>query len=421
MKSSAILTTAQVFDYYKDTDNLRNSFSKEDSILQVFTCDLMAVKSMAVKENTMRSQQYKELEKLYHDNGYDEAIRFILESRKEQYLITTENIKKSIELISLKIREKSIVRYLNYLEDKKRAIVPSYSSYINNTYDSTNVAKLSSHHEKYMRATISSLTQNELTFYKSFIGIVELHNDSLSLVRAKAKVKKISALYTAKLPHCNINFKEVAVSLNSKKIQSSVQDVIAFLSLITELSYDGVNVNIPASFWDSVFGRRKKKYAKQVFQDLGILKLVSNPIPGFKSAGYKFKLCDTQNVEVRPTVVIKITSIRTLEKLNRIKRYKGNFNLNEKIDALQLIIDLRLKELKKLGQINRTNIFLESGKVQMLINDLKRMIYIMNDNRFYHIALPLGKHLTAYFACIKAGKNKDYRALWLKETNENTI
>jgi hypothetical protein len=45
---------------------------------------------------------------------------------------------------------------------------------------------------------------------------------------------------------------------------------------------------------------------------------------------------------------------------------------------------------------------------------------IMNDNRFYHIALPLGVHLTAYFTNIKDGNIKDYRAL-VKDTNENTI
>jgi hypothetical protein len=32
----------------------------------------------------------------------------------------------------------------------------------------------------------------------------------------------------------------------------------------------------------------------------------------------------------------------------------------------------------------------------------------------------LGVHLTAYFTNIKDGNIKDYRALWLKDTNENT-
>jgi hypothetical protein len=41
--------------------------------------------------------------------------------------------------------------------------------------------------------------------------------------------------------------------------------------------------------------------------------------------------------------------------------------------------------------------------------------------RFYHIALPLGVHLTAYFTNIKDGNIKDYRVFWHKETNENTI
>jgi hypothetical protein len=323
--------------------------------------------------------------------------------------------------MSLTKREKSIVQYLNYLEDKKRAIVPLYSNIIINTNDSTNVEKLSKRQLKYQKAKVNSLNPKELSFYKSFSSIVEVDNDGLTLVRAKVKAGKISALYTAKLPHCNIDFKNSVVSLNSMGIKSSEQDVIAFLSLIMELSYDGIKVNIPASIWESIFGRFNTKEAKQVFQDLGILTLISKPIPGFKSAGYKINFCDAQNVEVRPPVDIKITSIRTLEKLNRIKVYKGNFTLAEKIEALELIRDLRLKDLKKTGKNNFTNIFLESGKVQILINDLKKMVDIMNDNRFYNTALSLGVHLTAYFTQIKDGKNKDYRALWLKETNENKI
>jgi hypothetical protein len=369
----------------------------------------------------VESQQYKRVVSHFYDLGYDETIKFILGSRQKQYLLATKDISKIKELVSLTKREKSIVKYLNYLVDKNGTIVPLYSNNISNNSDSTNGAKMSKRQLKHMQAVVDSLTRQEFAVYVSFVGVLELDHDKLHLARVKAKLLKISALYTARLPHCNINFKEVAVCLNSKKIQYSVQDVIAFLSLITELSYDGVNINIPASFWESVFGRRKTKDAKQVFQDLGILKLVSNPIPGFKSAGYKINFFDAQNVEVRPPVDIKITSIRTLEKLNRIISYKGSFTLDGKIEALELIRDLRLKGLKKHGIFNLTNIFLESGKTQILIDDIKRMNEIMNDNRFYHIALPLGIHLTTYFNNINEGHFKDYRALRLKETNEDTI
>jgi hypothetical protein len=273
-----------------------------------------------------------------------------------------------------------------------------------------------------MRTTIGNLTQNELAFYNSFVGVVELDTDDLSLERAKVKVRRIRALYTARVPHFDIDFKEVIASLASMGIKSPEQDIIAFLSLIVGLFYDGKNVNIPASFWESIFGRRHIKEAKQVFQDLGIVTLVSNPIPGFKSAGYKINLCDELcNGEAQPSIEVKITSIRTLEKLNRIKKYKGNFTLNEKIEALELIRDLRLKDLKKPGIFNLTDIFLESGKMQFLINDLRSMNEIMNNKRFYHIARPLGVHLTAYFTNIKDGNIKDYRVFWHKETNENTI
>lgn len=358
------------------------------------------------------SQQYKRVESHFYDLGYDETIKFILESREEQYLIPTGNITKSIELVTLTKGEKSIVQYLNYLEDKKRTIVPLYSNIIIKTYDSTNVEKLSERQLKSMKAKVNSLNPKELAFYKSFVGVLELDTDELSLERTKVKVRKISALYTAKLPHCDIDFKSSVVSLNSMGIKSFEQDVIAFLSLITELSYDGINVNIPASFWESVFGRTHIKDAKQVFHDLGILMLVSNPIPGFKSAGYKINLCDAQNVEVRPPIDIKITSIRTLEKLNRIKRYKGNFTLHQKTEALELLIDLQLKDLKLLGRINFTEIFLVSGKLQMLSNDLKRMVAILNDDAAYALALLLGIHLTAYFNNINGGNFQDYRALW---------
>jgi hypothetical protein len=46
----------------------------------------------------------------------------------------------------------------------------------------------------------------------------------------------------------------------------------------------------------------------------------------------------------KPSIELKY-KYKTLEKLNRIKSYKGNFTLNEKIEALELIRDL--KDLKK--------------------------------------------------------------------------
>ena len=360
----------------------------------------------------MDSQKKNGLEKHYHNNGYDGVIKFIMDTSVVHYLAATEDISKIIELVSLTIREKSIVQYLNYLEGKKRTIVPLYSNIIINRYDGTNVVKLSHRQLKYAKAKVNSLTPNKLAFYESFVGVVELNTDGHSLARAKAKVKKIRALYTASVPYCNIDFTKVIAALQSVGIKSSEQDVIAFLSLILGLSYDGENVNIPTSFWESLFGRRNKKKAKQVFQNLGIVILISESIPSFKSAGYKINLCDAQNVGVRPPIDIKITSIRTLEKLNRIKRYKGNFTLHEKTEALELLIDLLLKDLKMLGRINFTEIFLVSGKLQMLSNDLKRMVAILNDDASYALALRLGIHLTAYFNNINGGNFQDYRALW---------
>ena len=360
----------------------------------------------------MESQNYKRLEIRYNDIGYDETVKFILDSSEVQYLKATENISKIIELVSLPKRERSIVEYLNYLEDKKRTNMPSY----NIGYNSINGAKLSPIQIKYKKAQVNKLCENELERLKSFLGVLVLDQDDLRPERVIVKVKKISVLYTASIPLCNIDFMEVVASLNSMRIKSSDQDIIAFLSLIIELSNDGTNVNIPASFWESIFGRTNIKEAKQVFEDLGILILVSKYIPGFKSAGYRIILSDKlDNVEVLRSINMEITSISTLVKLNRIKRYKGNFTLNEKIEALELIIDLRLKDIKMSGNTNLTNIFLESGRLQVLINDLMRMIDIMNDRRFYAPALSLGVRLTAYFNDIKKGSFKDYRPLYEKK------
>ena len=369
----------------------------------------------------MDSHKQHHLEQHYYDVGYDETIKFILTSKKEQYLSTTKDIYKIKELLSLTKGEKSIVQFLNYLEDKKHTIVPSYYTSINIIYDSTNVSKLSARQLKHISAKVNNLNPKDLAFYKSFIGMIELDTDGLTLERVKVKASKIRALYTANVPNCNLDFMKVLAALKSLGIKSSEQDVIAFLSLLMELSYDAINVNIPASFWESIFGRRHIKEAKQVFQDLGILTLFSNSIPGFKSAGYKINLCDAQNAEVRPPLVVRITSIKTLEKLNRIKKYKGNFTLCEKIEALKLIRDLSLNHLKKLGKTNLTDVFLESGKTQKLIDDIKRMNNIINDNRFYHIALALGIHLTTYFNNISRGNYKDYKVYYHIENHEIKI
>ena len=53
----------------------------------------------------------------------------------------------------------------------------------------------------------------------------------------------------------------------------------------------------------------------------------------------------------------------------------------------------------------------------MLIDDLNRMIDIMNDNKYYDQALSLGTHLTIYSNNIKEHIYKDYRPLYLKRNS----
>ena len=78
------------------------------------------------------------------------------------------------------------------------------------------------------------------------------------------------------------------------------------------------------------------------------------------------------------------------------------------IEKMQIDININLKNVKQ-------------NNLQKLIDDIKRMNNIINDNRFYHIAKPLGKHLTAYFNDISKGNYNDYKVYFHKENHENTI
>lgn len=363
-------------------------------------------------ENHMKIQ----LEKFYNEYGIDETLKFIFYSEKVPYLEPTKNISKVIELVSLSKGERSIVMYLNYLEDKKRTITPSYCPVYK--YDGENGAKMSQRQLKYMKSIVASLSLGKLTFLKSFIGVLELNQDELRLERVKTKTQKINALYTAKLPLCDIDFIVVVESLNSNGVKSSVQDVIAFLSLIDQLSDDDGTVNIPAPFWQSIFGKNNIKVAKQVFINLGILKPVSKYIPGFKSEGYKIMLYDELYDEnVSNSIVLDITSIKTLEKINRIKKYTGNFTLNGKIEALSFINDLKKKNFSMSGCRNLTSIFLELGKLQFLIDDLICMKDILNDKVNFANEQYLGSHLSSYFNAISKGRFKDYKPFYEKSSS----
>jgi hypothetical protein len=361
----------------------------------------------------MESHMKIRLERLYNKHGIDETLKFIFYSKKVPYIEPTINISKVIELVSLSKGERSIVRYLNYLEDKNRTIMASYRS---NCNDATNGAKMSKRQIKHMETTIKSISSNKLNYLKSFVGALELNKDGLGLERATVKARKIKSLYVAKIPLNNINIKDIVESLNSRKIKSSEQDILAFLSLIVELSYGGEDVNIPRSFWESLFGENHIKTAKEVFQNFGVLQLVSKYITGFKSAGYKLNLWDTsRNDKSLNAIDLKITSIRTLERLNRIKKYKGAFTFTERPEALRLITDLKLKEIRMSGPMSATTVFLESGRLHLLIDDFEKMLSIINNKRHYKIAASLGIHLNTYFNTLKKNDYQDYRPFFFEK------
>lgn len=352
------------------------------------------------------SQKVMEVEQYFNKFGIGESIKYVLYSKEEKYLEPSNDIYKVLELVSLRKKERSIVNYLNYVDAKKRTIKQSYT-YLN---DSSNVAKLSPRQIRYMKSNVDKLDKDKSAYLKSFIGVLELDKDGLTLMRVKKKIKKIKALYIANIEFCNVDFLKVLESLELKGIKCSYQDILAFFSLIIELSKDGENVNIPHSYWRSIFGRDNIKATKKVFQDLNILRFKSKSIIGFKSEGYEMKLFDYTKGHIE-CKSIHITSIKTLVKLNRIKKFKGNFTLNEKIAALELIKKLRLKEISlSNNKINFTMIFLESGKIQMLIDDLKRMMIIMNNKEHFKESLSLGIHLTRYFNNVKKGINNSYRS-----------
>ena len=105
----------------------------------------------------MEVQKHRKLVQHYNMFGVNETVKFILYSEEEKYLKATNDISKVLKLVTLTKGERSIVKYLNFLEDKKHTIVPSYSI----VHNSKNVAKLSQRQIKYMKSKVNRLPLNK--------------------------------------------------------------------------------------------------------------------------------------------------------------------------------------------------------------------------------------------------------------------
>ena len=368
-----------------------------------------------------------EIRECFNNNGMHGALKYIFQSRKVPFIEASVDISKTLELTSLPKGERSLVKYLNYLEDIKRSkkclypslraneVVLKDNEYVNK---SKKERKMSQRLIKEKKAQVKRLSASKLAYYKSFIGVVELDRDGVQSKAVAKKLEKIKSLYTAKIPRCLIDIDPILNALTEAKVKVSKQDLISFYSIISVNFYRSTYVNIPASVWNSFFGIGKVKIAKKIFEELNLIILMKSAIPGFKAAQYKC-VFENKNINLDDMLEIKISSIKTLEKINRIKKYKGKFLFKDRLKALKVLSQLYSDSKIKKGRINLTSIFLISGEFQPLIDDLKFMNSYLYINEMHKEVLEIGAHITRYINYNDSNHYKRYSPLFISDNSSN--
>lgn len=368
----------------------------------------------------MENFNHNEIKTHFNKHGTHRTLKIIFHSEKVPYLNATDEISKILELTSLTKGERSIVKYLNFIQDTNRSNGSLYPSkvvevYSNNIHKSTNEQKMSARQIKSMKSQIKRLSHERLDYLKTFIGVTELERDGVQSKGVLNKLNKIQSLYTARIPKDLMSLDHILEALENVKIKVSNQDLISFFSILNSKRNDSNYVSIPASIWIAFFGRRKIKVVKRILDELNVLNFEKPAIPGFRAEIY---YCNFLNdINFSETIEVKISSIRTLEKINRIKVYDGKFSFTNRLKALKYLSEIYL-ERKLNSRLNLTSIFLHSGEFQPLIDDFNRMShYYVNFERDKE-AVELGTHLTRYINYIATGHYKRYFQLFEKEQTE---
>lgn len=281
--------------------------------------------------------------------------------------------------------ERTLIWFINHFEeDKNRSVVNVY----NNIYNCTTERKISNPQVKVLRAKVKKLTPVQLAYYKTFNGVIELETDKLQRKSKAKKLSNIHTLYTAKIPY-DIAYDAIVDELSAHNVRISKQDLIAFLSLALAKRYRNY-LSISSSVWEPFFGRRNIKVAKSAFEKLGLFTLDKKGLPSFRATRFKLRT----DVELyNEFTEIKITSIRTLEKICRIKCFKHTFSLPDKIVALKILYSLNVKRFLSdlsMGKCIPFSYFLD------FIEDLEDMQLLIEDDIDNEYAQKFANHLLIF-------------------------
>ncbi|WP_298285949.1 hypothetical protein [uncultured Lutibacter sp.] len=344
---------------------------------------------------------------IYNEKGLFEAFNYIMSS-EQTYLfprhLVDKNLSKAKELALLGKGERTLIRFINNSKkDKKRSVVGD----VDVLYNSTIERKLSPSTIKLLKSKVKNLSSERVSYYKSFNNVIEFDREGLQNKSVKIKLSKIYALYSASV-HKNIDYKAVTCDLASYGIKMSKQDLYAFISLVLQME-KGKYFRIPYNLWCAFFGERNVNGAKSAFDKLGLITLVYEALPGFKSALYRLKLPSDKSSDF---VKVKITSIRTLEKLGRIKFFKPRFWLSDKIKALKALTKLYAGSFESTevgSRKNLTSVFLGSGIFfGGLISDLETIQKVFDGSMFVKDAHYLASYINSFLYKVNRGNFTRY-------------
>jgi hypothetical protein len=343
---------------------------------------------------------------IYNTNGLFGTFSYIMSS--EQAFLFPRNLidpalNKAKELALLGKGERTLIWFINdFDEAKNRSIVEGGELLYNCTIE----RKISLPQIKSLKFKVKKLSTKEKAFYASFKGVFELDRGDIQNKSVGVKLSKIYSLYTAVIPAC-FDYDSIIIKLSNNGFIISKQDLFAFISLVLERK-KGKYFSIPRDLWGAFFGNRNILPAKLAFKKLGFITVAKKALPGFMSASYKLSL--PQGYEFDLTKV-KISCIRTLEKINRIKQYRSIFSLKDKVKALRILTNLHVSSFKssEIGaKLNGTNLFLRDGIFRGLIEDLETIEKIISGSEYVTDAHYLASNLLVFLKTANSGNFTRY-------------
>lgn len=377
MESTAILTIAHSFEPYKDTNILEPNLNKWRHLCDNEASDFLL--SNKARDNTNSSAVNRLNKKIYThylENGLYATFKYII-SFEFDFLfprgIINNELDKAKQFALLPKGERTLIWFINHYDaDKNRSIVNTNSNICTYTIE----RKISNSQVKVLRTKVKNLSLEQLGYYTTFEDVFALDGLGIQKKSINIKLSKIHTLYIARI-YKYINYDLILEELSAIGLEISKQDLFAFFSYVIDHGKSNY-LSIPYNVWGAFFGRGNTTEAKLALEKCGLLTLYKKALPGFRSALFKL------DTDIKFNYVfdnVSITSIRTLEKISRIKKYKSTFFLSEKIQALRALNSFCVADIKPIAgtsKRNLTEVFLKSWTFAGLISDLESMEILIN-------------------------------------------